>query len=402
MDVTAHEILSRERIREIHHAVGGAAGGTAVDKAFEDMMARLLGAVVLARYLSLHQLFFCQRLLRQLSLRQLLEYVLCSVTMSKLAFKNHPVLRFRIKKECPQEWLSFMTMFEKAKKRLRPDGVSNVRLAIPMSFGVVYTQETTYNMADILPSVCGNHGVEFRQSHIIFSNDAALKLFEGAVAGITRVVDNVIAQPQLANCRFVLLVGGFSESGVVQEAVRRCVETKCPATVLVPNDAQMCVLRGAVLFGHSPETIRTRKAKYTYGIGVTEAYQWYRHRPDKLVYRDGLPSCRDLMSVIVEKGQDIEADYAIRRTFNPSEFNAREVRFKCYALDDVASDPQYTDAPGVRKLGCSMVLKMPNTTGGRRRRIEMKYEFGGTEMKIRAYDPLSKNREEINIDLLAD
>ena len=106
-----------------------------------------------------------------------------------------------------------MTMFEKAKKRLRPDGVSNVRLAIPMSFGVVYTQETTYNMADILPSVCGNHGVEFRQSHIIFSNDAALKLFEGAIAGITRVVDSVIAQPQLANCRFVLLVGGFSESG---------------------------------------------------------------------------------------------------------------------------------------------------------------------------------------------
>ena len=49
VDVTAHEILSRERIREIHHAVGGAAGGTAVDKAFEDMMARLLGVVVLAR-----------------------------------------------------------------------------------------------------------------------------------------------------------------------------------------------------------------------------------------------------------------------------------------------------------------------------------------------------------------
>ena len=49
VDITAHEVVKSKRIREIHHAVGGAMGGTAVDKNFEDLMSKLLGVQFLTR-----------------------------------------------------------------------------------------------------------------------------------------------------------------------------------------------------------------------------------------------------------------------------------------------------------------------------------------------------------------
>ena len=51
VDITAHEIVDAlGHIREIHHAVGGAAGGTAVDGAFESLMTSVLGADVMDRF----------------------------------------------------------------------------------------------------------------------------------------------------------------------------------------------------------------------------------------------------------------------------------------------------------------------------------------------------------------
>ena len=50
---------------------------------------------------------------------------------------------------------------------------------------------------------------------------------------------------------------------MLQEAVR---EAFSELKVIVPQDAGLAVLKGAVLYGHEPKTISARVCKYTYGI----------------------------------------------------------------------------------------------------------------------------------------
>ena len=43
VDISAHEILDDNELRELHGASGGAWGGTEVDKAFEQFFADIIG-----------------------------------------------------------------------------------------------------------------------------------------------------------------------------------------------------------------------------------------------------------------------------------------------------------------------------------------------------------------------
>jgi molecular chaperone DnaK (HSP70) len=49
----------------------------------------------------------------------------------------------------------------------------------------------------------------------------------------------------------ILMVGGFSECPLIQDAVQAAFPDK---RIIIPEDAGMSVLKGAVLFGHRPDT----------------------------------------------------------------------------------------------------------------------------------------------------
>jgi hypothetical protein len=56
------------------------------------------------------------------------------------------------------------------------------------------------------------------------------------------------------------MVGGFSESPMLRNAV----ETAFPnRTLIIPEEAGLAVLKGAVLFGFEPRIISTRICKAT-------------------------------------------------------------------------------------------------------------------------------------------
>lgn len=50
----------------------------------------------------------------------------------------------------------------------------------------------------------------------------------------------------------IILVGGFSESRLLQEKLKENIKGK---TFVIPNECGLSVLKGAVLYGHSPLSI---------------------------------------------------------------------------------------------------------------------------------------------------
>ena len=71
---------------------------------------------------------------------------------------------------------------------------------------------------------------------------------------------DVLAQPTVQGCKYVILVGGFSDNKLVQNRIKNNF-THHDCTVLVPNDAQMSVLIGAVRFGQRPRDVTSRIAR---------------------------------------------------------------------------------------------------------------------------------------------
>lgn len=69
--------------------------------------------------------------------------------------------------------------------------------------------------------------------------------------------------PKLIDVKKILMVGGFSESCIFQEALRDAFPN---CQVVVPEEAGLAVLRGAVLLGFYSGTKPCRVSRHTYGV----------------------------------------------------------------------------------------------------------------------------------------
>lgn len=73
--------------------------------------------------------------------------------------------------------------------------------------------------------------------------------FQPACDEIVRHVKKLLQLSTVKDVEMILMVGGFSESDIFQDVIRRAFPN---CQVLSPKDAGLAVLRGAVSFGYSP------------------------------------------------------------------------------------------------------------------------------------------------------
>lgn len=83
--------------------------------------------------------------------------------------------------------------------------------------------------------------------------------FKTAVETIVLEISNVLQNLERTNLNTILLVGGFSESPLVQKIIRQNFPDM---HIISPEDPVLAVLKGAVLFGHKPDFITSRFTRY--------------------------------------------------------------------------------------------------------------------------------------------
>ena len=78
------------------------------------------------------------------------------------------------------------------------------------------------------------------------------------------------------------------------------------------------------------------------------------------------------------------------------------VTINLYSLNRKSKTPvEYTDTPDITKLG-TIILNIPDTTLGNKRRVILKMTFGNTEILAEAIDKTSGNKVSTVIDFLSD
>ena len=111
------------------------------------------------------------------------------------------------------------------------------------------------------------------------------------------------------------MVGGFSESTFLQKAVKSQFENHL-CKILVPQDTQLAVIKGAVLFGHFQEQVVTRIAQRTYGIGISQKFVFGLHDPNKrFLNEDGCVMCAHIFDTLIEVGTHIHVGYTIKKVY---------------------------------------------------------------------------------------
>eukprot|EP00105_Crassostrea_gigas_P014748 XP_011431527.2 PREDICTED: heat shock 70 kDa protein 12A [Crassostrea gigas] len=183
--------------------------------------------------------------------------------------------------------------------------------------------------------------------------------------------------------KVILMVGFFSECSVIQEAVKKEFEGKC--RVVVPNQAGLAVVKGAVYFGHQPDLITERVSRYTYGIETWPAFNETKHDKSKRVVMDDVPRCKDVFFKFFSKGDIIKPGDKKSYIFKSFRPNAKAL--DCGVFISNKKNPKYVDDEGCAKLG---TLTIPLDGVDRNVYIKESLIFGDTELYVTACNCINK------------
>ncbi|KAI9224512.1 hypothetical protein BC828DRAFT_373286 [Blastocladiella britannica] len=183
----------------------------------------------------------------------------------------------------------------------------------------------------------------------------------------------------------VVCVGGFCNNKYLVRSVRAMIDAKFPGVqVVVPANPGSAVLYGAALYGTSPSVVGSRVMRYTYGFESNLLLDNPRFegmdQRDWTIFSDaeGERRIRNGFSIIVKKGQSLEANESANKVVNPSSPTQTEVDIPIYLSD--SDNPVRVAEQGCRFLGKITLTVEPGQP--ERERIEVKFLFGASEISV--------------------
>jgi hypothetical protein len=200
------------------------------------------------------------------------------------------------------------------------------------------------------------------------------------VSQVLALIDNQLQQSP--NLEAIFLVGGFGQSNYLFRRVEDIFADRV-GMIGVPPRGELAVVRGAVYFGLNPTTVTERISRRTYGVETRMLFQNEMDPPELAVIGvDGRNYCRQRFSVYVHKGQSVNIDECVSKTFVISYPN--DTDSDLYAYDSDGPVPRLTTDPSIQKVG-HFPIRMPKLEGvnpGDKISLTIRMYFGLTEIKI--------------------
>jgi len=331
VDITVHEVAANGKLRELHKATGGCWGGTTIDKAFLDLLDNIVGQKVMKLF----------------------------------------------RDENQDDFIDMMRDFEVRKRSIEPRLESKVTFRIPIRLYELYGEmnegQQLREEVRKIPSLSGK--VTLTGDKMRVNPETVMELFTATSDNIAKHIEDIFSNPVANGTSTILMVGGFSESPMLQDAIRKAFPNKI---VITPHEAGLAVLKGAVIFGHKSDEIVSRIAKYSYGLKCWSTFDPSKHPRDRMVIENGKQQVRGTFSKLVEVGESVSPDSPSKpRGFLPVG-EAYSFTIKLYASP--RSDPIFVD-----EEDCWLVGEV-SVDCNDRKGADVSLVFGGTELEVIAVD----------------
>ena len=262
-------------IKKIHKVTGGPYGGIKVNQQFENLLDELFGVENVRSY---RQKF-------------------CS------------------------DWLSLTNIFE-AKKRsdimLQETRMTN----IPLQRSFVY--QLSRKQTPAMHAYVRNGDVKLKNDqYLSLSSGMMKKLFKPTIDCIKDHLGGLLHDPKLFKVKIMLLVGGFADSALLQQEIRKAFSRR--VRVLVPNNASAAVVEGAVIFGKQPGKITERVVATTYGADCSRNFIEGVLLEEKKFVADGSEECEDLFNKFVLENSSVPIGQKVTNKYSPLRAKDKEM-----------------------------------------------------------------------------
>ncbi|XP_045210214.2 heat shock 70 kDa protein 12A-like [Mercenaria mercenaria] len=350
VDITVHEIMPNGILREIHKATGGDWGGTKVDQAFENFLCEITGEGVLEK------------------------------------FRDNAM----------EDYLDLLRNFEVKKREAKLNSDRQTSIKIPVALIDQATEVTGKNVIVKISQSRYRDRVQLAGDKLRLDPVVMIGFFEESVKSITAHMESLFVQSQLQDCEAILMVGGFSESSVLQEKIKTHFPDR---KIVVPTDAGLAVLKGAVLFGHNPALIAERICKYTYGSDSSHRKRdTCTHRKTNTFIAEGKTYCDDIFQVHVRAGDVVKVgERQEEQIFYPIYREQTAMSFGIYCTKERC--PELITDEGCVKLG-EVEIPIPETTNGCKRDVGISFLFGGTELEVKIQDKTKGAERKASLSFL--
>ena len=349
VDVTVHEVGKDKKVRELHHATGGAWGGTYVDKNFVLLLKRIFGKDVIESFQT----------------------------------------------DYPCDWSDLVSVkFERAKRTASVGGP--VRVELPYEF-FSFLERKDCAVAQHITNFC-NDDVKFSRGALTLNYPEVAKIYDPVFKNITAHLKSILEK--VGDIKFVVLVGGFATSLLLQEHIKRNLASRYSLRVITVYNCSLAVVMGSVLFGHDSTLIASRRVKYSYGISCCLPFDAeVDPNSSRVVSDNGEELCEYRFDVFAKINEEIPVGQEKVHSFYPVRAHNTEMALPVYLSNNPKS--RYTTEEDVKKVA-SMILPMPNTEKGTDRRVKVAMRFGETEIQITSEDTSSGEKIErwVRLDFL--
>jgi len=279
----------------------------------------------------------------------------------------------KVKKKSPADWKKTMDEFEKAKKTVEIKDEGKTVTITPSSDEMMKAFKKSKNRQDIK--------IDERGKLLLPVSFIINKTVEVAKKITSHIEKEILSEIDDENLDAVLLVGGFANSPIVSDEIRRLFRNQI--LLIVPENSELCVVKGAVLFGWKRDIIRSRKSRYTYGFCVNEEIddapvdEFKNHA--FFLDNTGRRMCNYVFDKLVAKNQDISNGQVIEYSGQHAHKDARFTSIALYR--SLSPDPKYCNVNGVDKVGEVKIAKHSDGTC-----VNMRIYFGDTEISMEVVD----------------
>ena len=352
IDITIHQICPEDGLAEVHAATGGGWGGILVDKAFRDLLIEMVGPEIYEEF---------------------------------------------VKTET-EDWIYLWRVFENKKKTITPENNDKIRMRLPASLSSLYKDKTGHDLTKGINRSKYANEIELDRDKILISHKIMKGLFENSAQTTIAHLKSVLQESEEDKIKAILMVGGFSESPVLQDAIRAEFRH---LQVIIPPAPSSVILRGSVIFGHDPLTIKQRVLKKTYGCGETYLFNERIHPKDKKQSAEFIGKTYDVVrtfGITASKGETVFLGQTQpEKTYLPLFPSQKTVGAKFYASDD--RKPEYIDD------SCTLIGQMKIDVSGlpddeNEKKVMISLNFSNTEIRATACVKKTGKTTDVKLDFL--
>ena len=279
--------------------------------------------------------------------------------------------------------LDLLREFEIKKRAVKPESSGKIALRIPYSLSEAFEEVNHESLKNSISRTSYAKKLNWVGDKLKVSADMIQELFTMVSDSIVDHLNEILQNPVCRHVDTILMVGGFSECTMIQEAIKNNFKDK---HIIIPEDAGLVVVKGAVLFGHNPMTIVSRKSKYTYGVKISRDFAAGDPVEKKFTVQvrgQTREKCSDVFDKHIEIGETVKVGESLNpQSYWPLNADVKEVVVPIYTSTE--KNPRYSTDSSCNNLGKIKVPLQGDST--KDKEVIVRMTFGGTELTVEAME----------------